>query len=79
MITAFNFKSNDNENWNNNTNNSVDYNKKPIKTLNIKDISSNDIFKINDNENIEINNTNSSVDCNNQRITKSIAKITKKT
>ena len=52
-------------------------NVKHIKTLNIKDISCNNRLNINDNENIHINSTNNSVDYNNQRITRSIAKMIK--
>ena len=66
-----------NFNPNSSNRNYCNNNEKPIKTLNIKDISCNDNFNSNDNENIEINNTNNSVDFNNHRITRSIAKIIK--
>ena len=72
---------NNNVNISNNPNSSNhnygNNNEQSIKTLNIKDIRCNNNCKSNDNENTETNNTINSVDYNNQRITRSIAKIIK--
>ena len=53
-------------------------NKKPFKTLNLKDISCNNCFKSNDNDNIDLNSSNNSVYFyKNKCIFRSIAKIIK--